>query len=580
MMRPAMLIRPITIRFRRVAAAAALLGVAGSLSLLRTAPHAIVHAAGRPNIIVVMTDDLETGTFNTMLASGLLPNIKSRLVDKGFTFDNSFVTDSLCCPSRATFLTGQYPHNSGVRSNYGDHGGVRAFRDASSIARWLHEAGYRTGIVGKYLNGYGTDVTAPVSSPLNPAYVPPGWSTTNIFIEPGGYTAYDYQVSANGAVLDHRQFGEQPWNYHTDMIGLRGLLFMNDVISNHPGQPFFLTASPMVPHFQLTGRDQQTFVNQCVGAGGSQAPYGSGNLYGSTLRPAPRHENTVFGDAVRYPLPQPPNFNESNAGKPTWLQQRKPMTATDIDCLQKQYWRRIEAMRSIDDMVGNFFLFTDTMGITANTVFVFTSDNGFMKGEHRLTEKQVPYEESIRVPLVIRVPGVTTPRHVSQMVLNNDLAPTLAALGEAAPTLTFDGRSLLAILQGQNPAWRNSFLVEQFDGSLDTGPNGPNLGDYPVPESPSFSIRMANPPRLYTRYDSYLTTDPTDGQELYDLVADPYELINLAKDPGHALEIQQFQNVLGAYTSCSGSACASLEQSFTVATPPQPSKRKGSPTVP
>ena len=170
------------------------------------------------------------------------------------------------------------------------------------------------------------------------------------------------------------------------------------------------------------------------------------------------------------------------------------MTATDVDCLQKRSWKRME---------------------------------------HRLTEKQVPYAESIRVPLVIRMPGMTTPRHVSQIVLNNDLAPTLAALGEATPTLMFDGRSLLPILQGQNPA----------------------------------------------RYDSYLTTDPTDGQELYDLAADPYQLTNLAKDPG-ALEVQQFQNVLGAFDGCRGSSCTSLEQGFTVAARAQPSKRKGSPTAP
>ncbi len=548
--------------------------------LPRVGPPRVVHAATKPNIIVVMTDDLEVGTFNTMLASGLLPNIKSRLVDHGITFDNSFVSDSLCCPSRATFFTGQYPHNTGVVSNSGPNGGVLAFNDSSSIQRWLQEIGYRTGIVGKYLNGYGSDPTAPPASPLNPTYVPPGWSSTQIFLDPGGYTAYDYEVSADGVVLDHRQFGQQTWNYHTDMVGLRSMYFVYDTVMNHAGQPFFLEAAPMVPHFQLIDRDHQTFVNQCPGADGSQAPYNSGNLYGSALLPAPRHQNTIFGDTVHYPLPQPPSFNESNQNKPLWLQQRKALIATDVDCLQKQYWTRMEAMRAVDDMVGNLFTITDALGITSNTMFVFTSDNGFMKGEHRLTEKQVSYEESIRVPLVIRMPGTTAARHAAQLVLNNDLAPTFADLTGATPTLTMDGRSLVPILQGQTPTWRNSFLIEQYVASLDTGSNGTNLGDYPTPESPNLSIRMVNPPRLYTVYNSLQTTDPAYGQELYDLAADPYQINNLAQDPAHASEIQQFQNVLGAFGSCAGASCASLELGFVVQPASPPSKRKGAPAAP
>ena len=183
--------------------------------------------------------------------------------------------------------------------------------------------------------------------------MPPGWESTQIFIDQGGYTAYDYQVSMNGVVTDHRPFGEQSWNYHTDMIGLRSMVFMYRALTNFPNQPSFLEAAPMVPHFQLVNRDQQTFFNVCAGSDGSQAPFNSGNLYGSTLRPAPRHENTIYGDTTNFPLPRPPSFNESNAGKPLWLQQRKALTQTDIDCLARQYWTRMEAMRAIDDMVGN-----------------------------------------------------------------------------------------------------------------------------------------------------------------------------------------------------------------------------------
>ena len=224
-------------------------------------------------------------------------------------------------------------------------------------------------------------------------------------------------------------------------------------------------------------------------------------------------------------------------------------------------------------MVGAFASIADTYGILPNTVFVFTSDNGYMKGEHRLTEKQVPYEESIRVPLVIRIPGLAAARRAQQFVLNNDLASTIAELAGVTPGLTMDGRSLMPILQGQSPAFRNAFLVEQFDGSLDTTPIGAGLADFPVPESPSMSIRMLNPARLYTIYDTFYTTDPVNGQELYDLLADPYQVHNLAQDPARAGEIQQFQNALAAFTSCAGAACASIEQTFSVQ-PAQPFPRR------
>jgi len=373
----------------------------------------------------------------------------------------------------------------------------------------------------------------------------------------------------NGVVTDHRQFGEQPWNYHTDMITLRNIYFLDDALTNHPGQPFFLEAAPMSPHFHMIDRDHDTLYNECATSGGAREPFGSGNLYGSTLRPAPRYENTIFGDAAHFPVPRPPSFNESNAGKPLWLQHISALTDTDVDCLQKQYWRRMEGMRSVDDMVALFMAYTDYKGVTANTMFVLTSDNGYMKGEHRLTEKLVPYEESIRVPLVIRVPGRTTARHAAQLVLNNDLAPTIADIAGATPTLTMDGRSLMPILLGQNPAWRNAFLVEQYEATLDTSSNGTDFGDLPIPESPNFTLRVMNPPRMYSLYDAFRTGDPLFGQELYDLLADPYELSNVAASSARASEIQQFQNALPAFQSCSGPSCANLEQTFTVTPPVQ-----------
>ncbi len=518
------------------------------------------HAGTKPNILVILTDDLEMGTFNTMLSAGLLPNIKQRLVDQGFVFDNSFVTDSLCCPSRATFLTGQYPHNHNVRSNGLPKGGVALFRDGSSLATWLQAAGCRTGLIGKYLNGYGSlGPLAPATSPFNPAYVPPGWSSWQAFIDPGAYTAYDYTVSDNGVVTDHRQFGEQPWNYHTDMITLRGLAFINDALVNHAGQPFFLVQTPMSPHFHKIDRDHPTLYNECPAAGGQQAPVNSGNLFGSTLRPAPRHTNTVFGKIAQFPLPQPPNFNEADVSdKPTWIRNRKLLDATDVDCLQKQYWRRIEAMRAADDMVGIDLAFLDAKGATANTIVIFTSDNGYMKGEHRLTEKEVPYEESIRVPLVIRVPWDLTGHHISQMVVSNDWAPTIVGLAGATPTLAVDGRSLVPVLHGQNALARNAFIIEQGDGCLDTSPCTPTyLGDYPVLESPYFGVRLANPPRLYVLYNS-------GSREYYDLDLDPYELTNLTNDAARQAEIQQLNSLMNAMKTCAGAVCSIYETFFTL----------------
>jgi N-acetylglucosamine-6-sulfatase len=515
-------------------------------------------AAARPNVVVVLVDDLEMGTFRTMLAKGLLPNIKSRLVDQGWTFDNSFVSDSLCCPSRATFLSGQYPHNNHVKSNIPPDGGVTAFDDRSSLATWLQGAGYWTGLVGKYLNSYGRDPTAPVTSSLNPQYVPPGWSDWQGFTDPGAYTAYDYIVNVNGTLVDHRPFGEVFWNYHTDMVTLRDLRFFDRAVTGHGTQPFFLLSTPISPHYHLVDRDHATIYEECPGAGGMQAPFNSGNLFGMTLRPAARFANTVFGDTTNYLLPQPPNFNEADVSdKPAWIQSRPLLGPIDLDCLQKQYWRRIEAMRAVDDQVGSIFSYTDSKGLTANTVFIFTSDNGYMMGEHRLTEKLVPYEESIRVPLVMRVPWDTSAHHVTDAALNNDLAPTIAAIAQAAPGRPVDGRSLLPILQGTSLPPRNEFLVEQFTG----GPDAANplfvkaFGDFPLLPSPVFTIRLINPPRMYSLYDM-------GAREYYDLSADPYELNNVASDPARQAEIQQLNNLLNYMKTCAGSVSCGIVESF------------------
>jgi arylsulfatase A-like enzyme len=484
-------------------------------------PGAVAQSArtGSPlNIVLIMADDLDVGSTETAVAQHFMPNLKQYLIDPGTAFRESFVTESLCCPSRSTYLTGQYAHNHGVLRNYGDAGGFDKLDHTSTLAVWLSAGNYRTGHVGKYLNGYTFE-----------HLVPPGWEEWHGLVDPTTYCMYDYTVSHNGSP---QTYGHSAADYQTDVLAGLAETF----IKNSDPRPFFLSIAPLAPH-------RESYCN----------PAG--------VRPAPRHEDTV-----RLPLPRSPSFNESDmSDKPTWMQQ---LPQRDLMALAKLYNQRIEALRAVDDLIGRVVNALQTVGKLEHTVLLFTSDNGFLLGQHRLEGKVLFYEESIRVPLVIRVPGLPGPKSVTQLVLNNDLAPTITDFAGVSATHAMDGRSLLPLLDGSATMWRKRFLVEfpltimDSANDLDQAREGADMRVYAF-----LAVRTGlaeNPELANLLYSETMNEAGVTDREFYDLhsTQDPYQIESLHNDPSPARlwQQQQLKQALDALKNCGQGTCQSLEE--------------------
>ena len=520
------------------------------IALLVCVLSATLAGAQPKHVIVVMVDDLDVATTQEMLATGLLPTLQARFVTPGVTLAQHVASDPRCCPARAMFLTAQYPHNSGVR----DQLSLPLLREDLALPCAL-PASYWSVFVGKYLNGYGSDATEPVSHPRNPLHRPPCWSHWEGLLDFTTYTAYDYMIhdSVNGqsTITDHRPFGAVAWNYSTDMLTIRSLFAMSE--AHDRGQPLFLVVNYVAPHFHAESRDSTRLVNLCQDTAGLRAPFTTtDNLFGVAQHAAPRYEGTL-ADNPLYNMQLSPAFNEADVSdKAAWMQARPSLTAPDLACLQKQDRRRKESMRAVDDGLAAIFGLLDAYGWTQNTYVVFTSDNGFLRGEHRLTEKTVFYRESRTVPLYVRGPGLT-PRTVTQLTSHADLAPTLAAWTGATLKAPADGRSLMPLLTGAAVTWRNGLLLESYGNTIIDGGLSGVLGDYPIPPTDLYGLVTVQPPRLY------IGASDTQGAELYDLSTDPFEQQNIASDPSRSTELTALNAALTALRSCAGLLCILTE---------------------
>ncbi|MDP9241933.1 MAG: sulfatase [Actinomycetota bacterium] len=395
----------------------------------------------RPNFIVIVTDDQEYRTLSAM------STVSSRLVDQGTVFSNAYVVNPTCCPSRASILTGNYAHTTGVYSNTT---GFQQFDDSFTIATALDVAGYDNELVGKYLNGYeGT-------------YVPPGWDHW-VGKTTGGGVYYDYTLSIDGT-LHH--YGRKPRDYVTDVLSQQAVSFVKSATD-----PFFLYFAPNAPH----------------------TPAISADRYKGRFKSLPRY--------------RPPSYDEKDVSdKPKWIRNRPKLTTRKehrIDSLRRKQYR---SLLPVDDAVKALVDTLDASDRLADTVILFTTDNGFLWGEHRLEGKAVPYEESIRVPFVIRYGALSTDRRtVSSLALNIDIAPTLAELA-GITGYPAEGQSLVPLLTHPPPAsWRSDFLVEHRRHQT----------------MPAYcELHMQS--RVFVLY--------ADGEkEFYNLQRDPYERDNVAK---------------------------------------------------
>lgn len=464
----------------------------------------------QPNVVLIVADDLDARSF------GAMPYVSDLVRRQGMTFSRFYVTTPICGPSRASLLRGQYAHNHGMLRNNGDRGGFHTFhlegREESTIATWLRDAGYRTGLVGKYLNGYPRLPRRLTDQVLPETYVPPGWDEWYAQMDRGALGGQAFRLNENGRIVG---YPEQPENYTTDVLGRHAIRFVERAAAEDA--PFFLYIATLVPHYPAI--------------------------------PAPRHAG-AFRDAR---LPRPPSFDAPNvSGKPAYVRATPRLSDEQVDALEEHYRDRLRSLLSLDEMVAGLVRALDAAGELERTVLLVTSDHGWHQGEHRIPlGKETPYEESIHAPLGVIGPGILGGRVIDDLALNIDLAPTIADLAGAAAPQFVDGRSLEPLLRGETPAaWRRSFLVEHR--GIDKSRVYPGIGEaLPVPDYQALRCGPGSGNLLYVEYQ-------TGERELYDLATDPHELDNLAAATPETA-IAQLSARLGNLRRCSGVGCRAAE---------------------
>jgi arylsulfatase A-like enzyme len=422
----------------------------------------------RPNIVLINTDDQAPHMLDFM------PTALNEIAAKGVTFASSFATTPICAPSRASLLSGNYAHTHGVLNVGGANGGAARFvgPDLETLAVWLQRTGYRTGHFGKYINGY--QLLCDDSS----CYVPPGWDVWRAF--PLDHY-YNYLLSVDGPKV---AYGNAPADYSTDVLRDQALAFLDA----HPGEPVFLYFSAYAPHVETP------------------------NLIPV---PAPRHLN-LFAGVVPW---RPPSYMEADVSdKPAWVQALPVVVAPIlVGFIDGSRQLGLEALLATDEAIAAILDKLAAQGRLADTVVVFTSDNGYTFGEHRTFGKQHPYEEAIRIPLSIRYDRLLRERGAvrSDLALNIDLAPTLAEWAQVPSALRppVDGLSLTRAAAGSEALARDAVLIEQWQPRRFAG------------------VRTQE--WKYVRHQ-------TGERELYDLANDPAELVNVASlQPALADQLEQ-----------------------------------------
>lgn len=425
---------------------------------------AAAKARQRPNIVFILTDDLAWNLIQYM------PHVRKMQQD-GVTFANAFVTDSLCCPSRTSIFTGRYPHNTGIFRNGGADGGFIGFQrrglEQASFAEALSAAGYRTALLGKYLNGY-----LPEKNPPEPGWT--AWAVTG-----RGYDEFNYTLNRDGKLHHH---GSKPQDYLTDVVSELATRF----VKQSADAPFFIEIATFAPHTPYT--------------------------------PAPRDANAFPG--LRAPRSEAFNALPDERAPP-WLRAHRtqPLTKADIAKIDFEFRKRAQSVLAVDQMIGALQQAVAAIGAEKNTYFVFSSDNALHMGEHRLMPgKQTAFDTDIRVPLIVTGPGVPAGVTVQEIVENIDLNPTFVEIAGAAASTAVDGQSLVPLMQGHRPLrWRTVALVEHH--------HGPNV-DKSDPDAPA--PHSGNPPTYEAiRSRDFLYVEYEDGErEHYDIAADPNELHN------------------------------------------------------
>jgi N-acetylglucosamine-6-sulfatase len=551
----------------RLAAAAALLALLASLvfagSQSASAASSSAFPPEHPSFVVIQTDD-ETldQLYDVFNAGGVevptMPNTLSLIARRGITFNRYYVSYPLCCPSRVSLMTGRYAHNSNVRGNVQPNGGYTGFKARGAfthnIATWLQGAGYRTIHIGKFLNGYGDE---PFD---NGTDVPPGWSAWHsVENADTHHYFYGYSLNDNGSIdgpfgdsgsWDTREYGERDYfGCPTVTIEEKPCLYETDVLTRiaaeelngtSPEQPFYLQLDYTAPH------------------GDFRRPAGP--------EPATRHY-TLF-DGAPYPHDREEGFNEGNVNdKPRFIREAPYLSLNDIHTYRVYYQKALASLRAIDDGVKTVI---DTLGVQhrlRNTYIIFTSDNGFFYGEHRLTGgKFLAYEPSTHLPFLIRGPGIKPGTATGELAANVDVAPTVLELAGVTPDKSVDGTSLVPFFRDPSLRTRRPILFESFVETSDVEANGEPTAQRLVTELKGRRARKSGeakasiiaPPKDYEgiRLGPYKYIEWPDGEkELYDINKDPNELNNIVRVPNY-FPIRAFLHAqLIRLEACVGHTC-------------------------
>jgi N-acetylglucosamine-6-sulfatase len=541
---------------RATASATAAVAVLAALALPAFSGPAAARSTeapeARPNIIMIQVDDAVVGDLRFM------PTVKRQLIRRGTDFTAFFNSYPLCCPARTTLMTGQFSHNHGVLSNFkSNDGGYYTFsslpgklNQRNSLAPWLHRAGYRTAMVGKYLNEYGA---------LDRREVPPGWDQWAVLLDNSTYDYFNYAMNVNGKVrfwgdrryakqqlklarlgatdppesfvellamfqkafVPYDSFGSQrPRDYTMDTNGRYAARFVRRAAPSR--RPFFLYYAPPGPHAEDTNHAQGLRP-------GAPEP---------DPRPPYRYRDT-FDDV---PLPKPPSFNEADVSdKAANIRSLPKLTKEQIAEIADNYRGRLGAVRAVDDQVGRILRQLRRAGELRNTYIIFNSDNGYLQGEHRLrSSKYLPFEGAIRVPTVIRGPAVQRGERIGRNAIDVDLAPTILDIANVRPGRLMDGVSLL-------PAARGSDRLPQRDVPLEAlRPLFRFFTPITAFDLPYYGVRTSR--YKYIRWSF-------GESELYDLRDDPDELVNLAGDPAYAALSAQLEARAAELRGCKGAAC-------------------------
>ncbi|KAJ3462100.1 hypothetical protein MRS44_010653 [Fusarium solani] len=505
--------------------------LASSLLLSETAlaqqDQIVLDNAPKKNIVFILTDDQDA----VLDSVAYMPRLNKHVIDKGTSFVNHFTTTAICCPSRVSLWTGKQPHNTNVTDVSPPYGGFPKFvsqgLNENYLPIWLQEAGYNTYYTGKLFNAHTINN---YNSPF-----PAGWTGTNFLLDPGTYSYLNpiYQRNNEPPVQHH--------GTHTlDLISEYAHDLLEEAINSD--KPFFVAIAPVAPHSNID-------VNR-----------GSGPPTMTIPIPAERHSHLFEGVQI----PRTANFNPDSPSGVSWIRQLSQLNETAVSYLDDYYRARLQALQGVDEIVEQVIHQLDSAGLLDDTYVVYSSDNGFHLGQHRLPPgKECGFDEDIRVPLFVRGPGVAAGAVETAVTTHIDLAPTLLKLAGARLRSDFDGTPI-PVLPGPGTRRHEHVAVEYWGIALAEGEIGgfDGKGQILMPNNTYKGVRIA-----HEDYDLYYSAWCSNEHELYDLKADPGQLHNLFPEGGDVTAgvsllgkstrqvIDRLDALMLVLKSCKGESC-------------------------